>query len=84
MSEQRSSRGPDADTGELQGTTRSAAGLSSAEAARRLTRYGLSLADLAIACALSGLGHVVMRVQTRLWPERQRHVASVEPSGPGG
>ncbi|MDW4910193.1 cation-translocating P-type ATPase [Streptomyces sp. ADMS] len=44
----------------------------------------LSLADLAIACALSGLGHVVMRVQTRLWPERQRHVASVEPSGPGG
>ncbi|MFF7765077.1 cation-translocating P-type ATPase [Streptomyces massasporeus] len=30
----------------------------------------LSLADFAIACALSGLGHVVMRVQRRLWPER--------------
>ncbi|MDX3231370.1 cation-translocating P-type ATPase [Streptomyces sp. ME19-01-6] len=26
--------------------------------------------DLAIACALSGLGHVVMRLQTRLKPER--------------
>ncbi|MCL6735150.1 cation transporting ATPase C-terminal domain-containing protein [Streptomyces neyagawaensis] len=31
----------------------------------------LSLGDLVIACALSGLGHVVMRLQARLWPERQ-------------
>jgi Ca2+-transporting ATPase len=31
--------------------------------------------DLAIACALSGLGHVVMRLQARLWPERQPRTA---------
>ncbi|WP_028800215.1 cation-translocating P-type ATPase [Streptomyces sp. 142MFCol3.1] len=31
----------------------------------------LSPGDLVIACALSGLGHVVMRVQTRWWPERR-------------
>ncbi|WP_338676523.1 cation transporting ATPase C-terminal domain-containing protein [Streptomyces sp. SCSIO 30461] len=30
----------------------------------------LPLVDLAIACTLSGLGHVVMRLQARLWPER--------------
>ncbi|WP_405653467.1 cation transporting ATPase C-terminal domain-containing protein [Streptomyces sp. NBC_00019] len=30
----------------------------------------LSPTDLVIACALSGLGHVVMRLQTRLRPER--------------
>ncbi|MFI9612903.1 hypothetical protein ACIHCM_14735 [Streptomyces sp. NPDC052023] len=30
----------------------------------------LPLTDLAIACALSGLGHVVMRLQARLRPER--------------
>ncbi|MBA2806870.1 cation-transporting P-type ATPase [Streptomyces sp. KM273126] len=30
----------------------------------------LSLADLAIACALSGLGHAAMRLQAWLWPER--------------
>ncbi|MFI9150632.1 cation-translocating P-type ATPase [Streptomyces sp. NPDC053367] len=35
----------------------------------------LSLGDLAIACALSGLGHVVMRAQARLWPERQPRAA---------
>lgn len=33
----------------------------------------LSPADLVIACALSGLGHVVMRLQTRLRPERPPH-----------
>ncbi|MFF8193230.1 hypothetical protein ACF05L_20735 [Streptomyces bobili] len=31
----------------------------------------LSPTDLVIACALSGLGHVVMRLRTRLRPERQ-------------
>ncbi|WP_234357204.1 cation-translocating P-type ATPase [Streptomyces sp. NBRC 110028] len=30
-------------------------------------------ADLAIACVLSGLGHVVMRAQRRLFPERPPH-----------
>jgi Ca2+-transporting ATPase len=35
-----------------------------------LSTEPLTLADLAIACALSGLGHVVMRLQARLRPER--------------
>ncbi|GAU69798.1 cation-transporting ATPase [Streptomyces sp. NBRC 110611] len=35
----------------------------------------LPLPDLAIACALSGLGHVVMRLQARLWPERPPRAA---------
>ncbi|MFD7445642.1 cation-translocating P-type ATPase [Streptomyces sp. NPDC059909] len=34
----------------------------------------LPLSDLAIAAALSGLGHVVMRLQARLWPERPPRV----------
>ncbi|MER8162019.1 cation-translocating P-type ATPase [Streptomyces sp. NPDC094472] len=33
----------------------------------------LHLVDLAIACALSGLGHVVMRLQRQLFPERPPH-----------
>ncbi|WP_228040155.1 cation-translocating P-type ATPase [Streptomyces chromofuscus] len=44
----------------------------------------LSLGDLAIACALSGLGHVVMRVQARLWPERRPRGASAGGGDPGG
>ncbi|MEU1200373.1 cation-translocating P-type ATPase [Streptomyces sp. NPDC005813] len=44
----------------------------------------LSPGDLAIACALSGLGHVVMRVQARLWPERQARASLHGPSGQGG
>ncbi|MFF5157694.1 cation-translocating P-type ATPase [Streptomyces sp. NPDC000348] len=43
----------------------------------------LSPGDLAIACALSGLGHVVMRAQARLWPERPR-AASAGGGGPDG
>jgi P-type Ca2+ transporter type 2C len=43
----------------------------------------LPLGDLAIACALSGLGHVAMRVQTRLWPERQPRAASAGGGDPG-
>ncbi|MFF4603217.1 hypothetical protein ACFY12_10775 [Streptomyces sp. NPDC001339] len=30
----------------------------------------LPLTDLLIVCGVSGLGHVVMRSQARLWPER--------------
>ncbi len=44
----------------------------------------LSLGDLAIACALSGLGHVVMRLQARLWPERQPRAALAVGGDPGG
>ncbi|MEZ7154128.1 cation-translocating P-type ATPase [Streptomyces sp. MAD19A] len=44
----------------------------------------LSLGDLAIACVLSGLGYVVMRVQARLWPERRPSAASVAGGVPGG
>ncbi|MFI0819352.1 cation-translocating P-type ATPase [Streptomyces sp. NPDC021098] len=33
--------------------------------------------DLAVACALSGLGHVVMRAQRRLFPERPPHARPV-------
>ncbi|MEU9123270.1 cation-transporting P-type ATPase [Streptomyces sp. NPDC048506] len=39
--------------------------------------------DLAIACALSGLGHVVMRLQARLRPERPPGAGPLEP-GEGG
>ncbi|MFG2859179.1 cation-translocating P-type ATPase [Streptomyces sioyaensis] len=35
----------------------------------------LPLTDLAIAAGLSGLGHVVMRLQRRLWPERPPRAA---------
>ena len=42
----------------------------------------LPLTDLAIACALSGLGHVVMRLQARLRPERPPRAAV--PSKDGG
>src|SRR5690606_1195532 len=41
----------------------------------------LAAADLVIAFLLSGLGHVVMRLQTRLRPERHPGTA---PHGPGG
>ncbi|KUO15986.1 cation transporting ATPase C-terminal domain-containing protein [Streptomyces dysideae] len=44
----------------------------------------LSPADLAIACGLSGLGHVVMRVQARLWPQRPPRAAWTGPDGPAG
>ncbi|MGW6544247.1 cation-translocating P-type ATPase [Streptomyces massasporeus] len=44
----------------------------------------LSLGDLAIACALSGLGHVVMRLQARLWPERQPRAPLREGGDAGG
>ncbi|MEU5644449.1 cation-translocating P-type ATPase [Streptomyces milbemycinicus] len=37
--------------------------------------------DLAIACALSGLGHVVMRLQTRLKPERPPRTGPSTPRG---
>ncbi|MFD7766141.1 cation transporting ATPase C-terminal domain-containing protein [Streptomyces sp. NPDC059787] len=43
----------------------------------------LSPGDLAIACALSGRGHVVMRAQARLWPERQPRAAPDTGGAPG-
>ncbi|MEU4498938.1 cation-translocating P-type ATPase C-terminal domain-containing protein [Streptomyces sp. NPDC023998] len=41
----------------------------------------LPLADLAFACALSGLGHAVMGLQARLRPERPPSAAPVASSG---
>lgn len=50
------------------GTELQAAGVSLPHVREQLATEPLPLTDLAIACVLSGLGHVVMRLQVRLQP----------------